>query len=55
MATYSIEAAEADLDALVEKAVAGKTVLIMTPGGSLVRLVGLTPDETARLEEQPSA
>lgn len=55
MATYSIEAAEADLDGLADKAMAGEEALIQTPRGSLVRIVGLTSDEIARLQDEPGA
>lgn len=53
MATYSIEAAEAQLDELIDRVLAGENIEIETPYGSRVRLAALSEDEIARLGREP--
>ena len=53
MATYTIQAAQAELEILVDRAEAGENIEILSPKGGLVRIVPLTADEKARLADEP--
>lgn len=52
MATYSIEAAEADLEGLVDRALAGEAILIMSESGKLFLLEPIGDDTGSSPAEQ---
>ncbi|WP_020177794.1 hypothetical protein [Methylopila sp. M107] len=55
MPTYSIDAAQAEIESLVERAVDGENIHIVTASGGLVRMIPLSAEEQARLSNEPIA
>lgn len=49
MATYSLSAAQQELDDLIDRSERGQIVEILAPSGGRARLVAMTIEEQARL------